>query len=89
MMPQEIRETTGQYLSKLIQVELSHFLGRLPYERGKGSGNHRNGYYHRRFTLKRVGEVLVRVARDRKGKFRTRSSLEAKGMNRNSARTFV
>lgn len=71
MMRQEIRETTGQYLSELIQVELSHFLGRLPYERRKGNGNHRNGYYHRRFTLKRIGEVLVRMARDREGKFQS------------------
>jgi len=32
MMRQEIRETTGQYLSELIQVELTQFLGRLPYD---------------------------------------------------------
>lgn len=69
MMRQEIREITGQYLSELIQVELTQFLGRLPYERRKGNGDHRNGYYDRRFTLKRIGEVLVRMARDRKGKF--------------------
>jgi putative transposase len=71
MMRQEIRETTGQYLSELIQVELTDFLGRLPYERVKGDGNHRNGCYHRRFTLKGIGEVLVRMARDRKGKFQS------------------
>lgn len=69
MMRQEIRETTGQYLSELIRVELTDFLGRLPYERRDGNRNHRNGYYHRRFTLKRVGQVLVQMARDRKGKF--------------------
>jgi len=28
MMRQEIRETTGQYLSELIQMELTDFLGR-------------------------------------------------------------
>lgn len=69
MMQQEIRETTGQYLSELIQMELTDFLGRLPYERRDGNRNHRNGYYHRGFTLKGIGEVLVRMARDRKGKF--------------------
>lgn len=69
MMRQEIRETTGQYLSELIQMELTDFLGRLPYERRDGNRNHRNGYYHRGFTLKGIGEVLVRMARDRKGKF--------------------
>lgn len=69
IMRQEIRETTDQYLSELVRMELTHFLGRLPYERGKGSRNHRNGYYHRRFTLKRIGEVLVQMARDCKGEF--------------------
>ena len=71
MMRQEIRETTGQYLSELIQMELTDFLGRKPYERCKGNRNHRNGFYHRGFTLKGIGEVLVRMARDRKGKFRS------------------
>jgi len=71
MMRQEIRETTGQYLSELIRTELTDFLGRLPYERQRGERNHRNGSYHRRFTLKRIGQVLIRMARDRKGKFRS------------------
>jgi len=69
MMRQEIRQTMGQYLSELIRMELTHYLGRQPYERRDGYRNHRNDYYHRRFTLKGIGEVLVRMARDRKGKF--------------------
>ncbi|GEM_PF-3763995 len=36
MMRQEIRETTGQYLSELIQMELTDFLGQRPYEHYKG-----------------------------------------------------
>lgn len=71
MMRQEIRETTGQYLTELIQMELTDFLGRKPYERKRGNLNHRNGSYHRGFTLKGIGEVLVRMARDRKGKFQS------------------
>jgi len=69
MMRQEIRETMGQYLSELIRMELIHYLGRQPYERRDGHRNHRNGYYHRGFTLKGIGEVLVRMARDRRGAF--------------------
>lgn len=72
MMREEIRETTGRYLSELIRMELTAFLGRRPYERRGGAGNHRNGFYHRRFSLKRIGEVLVRIARDRQGLFRSR-----------------
>jgi len=71
MMRREIREAMGEYLSELIRMELSDYLGRLPYERGGGRVNYRNGYYHRRFTLKRVGEVSVKVARDRRGEFRS------------------
>lgn len=67
MMRQEIRLTTGQYLSELIRLELTDFLGRRPYERCKGNRNHRNGSYHRNFTLKRIGQVLVQIAGDRKG----------------------
>ena len=67
----DIKETIGQYLSGLMDAELTHFLGRKPYERLKGDINHRNGSYERNFTLKGIGEVDLQVPRDRKGKFRT------------------
>lgn len=66
-----IRETVGSYLSALMGVELTHFLGREPYERAQGEVNHRNGSYARNFTLKGIGEVPVAVPRDRKGDFTT------------------
>jgi transposase-like protein len=44
-----------------MNAELSHFLGRKPYERGEGEVNHRNGSYDRNFTLKGIGEVQVKV----------------------------
>ena len=46
-------------------------LGRKPYERAREPVNYRNGAYHRRFTLKGIGWVTVRVPRDRNGEFRT------------------
>lgn len=67
----EIRENVGQYLSKLMETELSHFLGRDRYEHGQGNVNHRNGSYGRNFTLKGIGGVQIEVPRDRKGEFRT------------------
>lgn len=67
----DIRETVGQYLTAMMNAELTHFLGRKPYERGQGEVNHRNGSYDRNFTLKGIGEVQVGVPRDRKGKFTT------------------
>ena len=71
MIRTDIRETIGQYLSGLMDAELTHFLGRKPYERLKGDINHRNGSYGRNFTLKGIGELDLQVPRDRKGDFKT------------------
>ena len=66
-----VKESVGQYLSGLMETELTGFLGRCPYERLEGKNNHRNGSYGRKFTMKGIGEVSVKVPRDRSGKFRT------------------
>jgi len=71
MIRVDIRENVGEYLSKLMDMELSHFLGREWYEHGQGDVNHRNGSYGRNFTLKGIGEVQVEVPRDRKTEFKT------------------
>lgn len=71
MIRVNVREGIGDYLSKLMDVELTHFLGREWYEHGQGEVNHRNGSYDRNFTLKGLGEVQVEVPRDRKGEFKT------------------
>ena len=71
MIRGEIKENVGKYLSNLMAMELTHFLGRERYERGQGEVNHRNGSYNRRFALKGIGEVKVEVPRDRKGEFKT------------------
>ena len=67
----DIRETVGDYLTAMMNAELTHFLGRKPYERGGKDSNHRNGSYGRDFTLKGIGHVEVKVPRDRKGDFTT------------------
>ncbi len=71
MMRLDIKEIAGRYLTALMNAELTHFLGRAPYERGKDEVNHRNGTYDRHFTLKDIGEVQVKVPRDREGDFKT------------------
>ncbi len=71
MIRANVQETVGQYLSKLMDVELTHFLGRGRYERCEGQNNHRNGSYPREFALKGIGEVAVKVPRDRKSEFKT------------------
>ena len=71
MIRVEIRENVGEYLSKLMDMELTRFLGREWYEHSQGGVNHRNGSYGRNFTLKGIGEVQVKAPRDRKGEFKT------------------
>ena len=71
MIRTNIRETIGQYLSGLMDAELTHFLGRKRYERLQGDVNHRNGSYERNFTLKGIGEIDLHVPRDRSGNFKT------------------
>jgi len=72
MIRMDVRAIVGDYMTAMMNAELTHFLGREPYVRGEGDINHRNGSYGRAFTLKDIGEVEVRVPRDRKGEFTTR-----------------
>ena len=72
MIRYNVRESVGQYLSELMEAELTFYIGRERYERSVGGEvNYRNGGYNRRFTLKGIGEVVVNVPRDRKGKYKT------------------
>jgi putative transposase len=72
MIRVEIKESVGEYLSRLMDLERTEFLGRQRYEHVQGDANHRNGSYSRSFTLKGIGAVKVEVPRDRKGEFETR-----------------
>ena len=71
MIRANVQETVGQYLSVLMDTEMTQFLGRNRYERCEGKSNHRNGSYERKFTLKGIGPVDIKVPRDRKGDFKT------------------
>ena len=71
MIRADVKENVGVYLSELMETELTDFLGRNRYERIKGESNHRNGSYGRKFTLKGIGEVGIKVPRDRSGEFTT------------------
>ena len=71
MMSMNVQKEVGQYLSGLMDAELTHHLGRQRYERLAGRRNHRNGGYQRRFCIKGIGEVGVKVPRDRNVAFQT------------------
>ena len=72
MIRLDVREAVGKYLSEMMNAELTHFLGRKPYERNEEKPNYRNGSYGRNFTIKSIGEVSVKVPRDRGGEYETK-----------------
>lgn len=71
MMRMDVQEEVGKYLTGLMDAELTHHLGRKRYERIDEDANHRNGTYSRRFCIKGIGEVELRIPRDRDGEFKT------------------
>lgn len=71
MVRVEMPKAVGDYLSEMMKLELTRFLGRRRYERAEVDPNHRNGSYPRSFTLKGIGQLAVKVPRDRKGEYQT------------------
>ena len=71
MIGMNVQKDVGADLTNLMKAELTHFLGRGEYERGNGDANHRNGSYPRGFCIKGIGEVGVKVPRDRNGEYQT------------------
>ena len=67
----DIRKQVGSYLSQLMDIERTQVLGREKYQRTEGSSDHRNGSYERTFCMKGIGEITVKVPRDRDGKYQT------------------
>ena len=61
----------GNYISKLLDVELKDHLKRNRYERSvESEPNYRNGSYNRKFCIKSVGDTTIVVPRDRKGTYK-------------------
>lgn len=88
MIRLDMKEVVGNYLTAIMNAELTQYLGREPYVRVPGKANHRNGSYSRDFTLKGVGEVHVDVPRDRKGEFKTSVIPRSKQYEEEVARDF-
>ena len=64
-----IQKEVGTFLSNLMEHELTDHIGREKYQRKQGATDYRNGNYCRTFCIKGIGEVEVRVPRDRDGDF--------------------
>jgi transposase-like protein len=88
MIRANVQETVGQYLSSLMDTEMTHFLGRKPYERCEGDINHRNGSYDRKYTLKGIGfRLILKSPEIVRGNLAQRLSLEANSMKTLSGKT--
>ena len=73
LMRFNIKELAERVLCELLKEELNIFLGRGHYERSKEvSPNYRNGSSSKRYTVKDIGELNIKVPRDRKGEYNSR-----------------
>ena len=66
-----VQKEVGAFLTNLMGLELTDHIGRDRYARKDGPTDYRNGSYSRTFCIKGIGEVEVRVPRDRDGDFKT------------------
>ena len=64
-----IQKEVGTFLTNLMDQELTHHVRRERYERKEDTNDYRNGAYTRTFCIKGIGDVEVRVPRDRNGDF--------------------
>jgi putative transposase len=66
-----IQKEVGAFLTNLMDRELTDHVGREKYERKEGVSDYRNGSYTRTFCIKGIGDVEIRVPRDRDGDFQS------------------
>ena len=65
-----LRGLLEHMLQRLLEEEMTQFLGAKPHERTEERRGYRNGHRPRTLTT-RVGTLELRVPRDREGRFRT------------------
>ena len=75
IMNLDTKRIAKDFLETMMSAEISLFLGREKYERqtlvAVKSRNYRNGWYNRSFCVKGIGQIEMRVPRDRRGSFQT------------------
>lgn len=69
----DMKAIAERSLCELLKIELTSFLGRQRYERQeeKKANNYRNGFSDKKFTVKKIGELNLKVPRDRAGKYKS------------------
>ena len=79
-----LRRLAEVMLQRLLEEEMTQFVGAEPHERSEGRRGYRNGHQPRTLTT-RVGKVVLLVPRDREGRFQT----ELFGRYQRSEKAFV
>ena len=70
MMRFDMKTIAERALSNILEKELTIFLKRDKYQRSKEQNpNYRNGRVRKKYTVKNIGELNLKVPRDRKGKY--------------------
>lgn len=73
MMQIDFKQIAESTLSGMLRQELTAFLGRQSHVRSElPAQNYRNGYYDRKFGVKNLGELNIKVPRDRNGEYQTK-----------------
>jgi putative transposase len=74
LLRMDIKTAATEFVNGLLQCEFDLFLGRDKYQRDiveVNGRNLRNGHYQRKFAVKGLGTLTIKVPRDRGGKFKT------------------
>jgi transposase-like protein len=71
-----------------MNAEPTHFLERVWYECESVDMNHNNGSYTKYFTIKNIGEVVVKLPLDRQSEFTTSIIPRSKQNEKEKARAF-
>jgi putative transposase len=75
MLRIDLKSTCEAAIAELIKSELTEYLGREKYSRvmkNKSKKNYRNGSYLRKYTVKNLGTLDLKIARDRNGTFQSK-----------------
>jgi transposase-like protein len=76
-----MREMFKKTIERLLKAEQEAHLGYPPYdESGKNSGNSRNGYTSKKVKSS-LGEIEVKVPRDRNGEFEPKTLKKNQGFD--------
>jgi len=71
MLRIDMKKIAEEALTRILQEELTLYLGREKYERVRGAKNYRNGFRKKKYLVKHLGEIELKILRDRNWEFKS------------------